>query len=309
MGPDCGTAIVSGVGLGFANAVVPGPVGIVGASGTGIQQLCCLLDDAGVGVRHALGTGSRDLSGEIGGSSTLRAMEALDGDPAVEVIVVVSKPPAPEVAERVRRAAAACTTPTVVALVGESTMEAAASEVLEQLGKVAVPPPHWLPHGGGDHRPGVLRGLFSGGTLCGEAAMLVAAELGLVADTPDGPGHSLVDLGADEFTRGRPHPMIDQRLRISHFAAAVEDARVGVVLLDVVLGYGAHADPASELAPGIRHAVDQGVAVVVSLCGTRDDPQGRDRQVAALVDAGAAVFLSNAAAARHAAALTKGAVT
>ena len=130
MGPDCGTTIVSGVGLGFANVVLPGPIGITGASGTGIQQLCCLLDAADVGVRHALGTGSRDLSVEVGAASTMSALAALDADPSVEVILVVSKPPAPTVAARVREAAAACATPVVIALLGESgsTLEAAAAE-------------------------------------------------------------------------------------------------------------------------------------------------------------------------------------
>jgi len=294
MGPDCGTAIVGGVGLGFANAVVPGPVGIVGASGTGIQQLCCLLDDAGVGVGQALGTGSRDLSDAVGGSSTVRALQALDGDPAIEVIVVVSKPPQPEAARRVREAAAACSTPTVEAFVGVTTLEDAAAATLGVLGRDV--PEFGSRVAPGPARPGALRGLFSGGTLCAEARA-VAGDL---------PGMVMLDLGDDEYTSGRPHPMIDQRTRLEHLADAAGDPAVGVVLLDVVLGYGAHSDPAAELAPAVEEIVAAGAAAVVSLCGTRGDPQGRDCQAEVLHGAGASVFGSNAAAARHAVALTGG---
>jgi FdrA protein len=298
MGPDCGTAIVGGVGLGFANAVTPGPVGIAGASGTGIQQVCCLLDDAGVGIRHALGTGSRDLSSEVGGASTLQALAALDRDPGTEVIVVVSKPPAPEVADKIRAAAAACATPTVFSLIGQETLETGVASALEALG---IDPPDarsWP--GPTRHRPGSLLGLFSGGTLRDEARMVVEEELGATAA-----GFEMLDLGDDEYTRGRPHPMIDQRIRLEHITAAGMNTDIGLLLIDLVLGHGSHPDPSSELAPVVAGVVDAGVAVTVSLCGTAADPQGRDRQAAALHEAGASVFLSNAAAARYAAGLVK----
>lgn len=304
MGPDCGTAIVNGVGLGFADAVDPGPVAICGASGTGIQQLCCLLDAAGIGVRHALGTGSRDLSVEVGGASTLRALAALDADPAVEVIVVVSKPPDPAVAGEIERAVAACGTPVVVALLGQGdvTLEAAAGSVADILGAPVAEWPAWTPDDPLVARPGVLRGLFSGGTLRDEARSIAGATLGAVAVEPTADGHRLVDFGDDEFTRGRAHPMIDQSLRLGALAAAAEPA-TGVVLLDVVLGFGAHPDPAAELAPAVAGLIGAGVPVVVSLCGTRRDPQGRRRQAEALRGAGAEVYVSNAAAARRAVAL------
>ncbi len=293
MGPDCGTAVVSGLGLGFANAVRPGPVSLVGASGTGIQQLCCLLDAAGVGVRHALGTGSRDLSHAVGGRATLQALVALDEDPATEVIVVVSKPPSPEVAEEVSAAAAACTTPTVLCLIGESTLEDGAAAALRALGREPTPPAVW-PTRGETPRQGTLRGLFSGGTLRDEARMIVAGTLGEAAAA------DMIDFGDDEYTRGRPHPMIDQRLRLEHLGETAADDSIGVALLDVVLGHGAHPDPASEMAPVVADAKEVGLGIVVSLCGSSGDPQGRDAQAAALNEAGAAVFLSNAAAARHA---------
>jgi FdrA protein len=304
MGPDCGTAIVNGVGLGFANAVDPGPVAICGASGTGIQQLCCLLDAAGVGVRHALGAGSRDLCATVAGATTLRALVALDADPTVEVIIVVSKPPAPEVAIEIERVVAACTTPVVVALLGagEVTLEAAAAAALTTLGVRVVELPKWRPDDPPAPRSGWLRGFFSGGTLRDEARSIATAALGSVAVEPTAEGHRMVDFGADEFTRGRAHPMIDQSLRLGALSAAAESS-TGAVLLDVVLGYGAHPDPAAELVPAISDLVDAMIPVVVSLCGTRRDPQGRDRQAEALRDAGADVYLSNAAAARRAVAL------
>ncbi len=298
MGPDCGTAIVSGVGLGFANVVRPGPVGVVGASGTGIQQLCCLLDDAGIGVRHALGTGSRDLSEPVGGISTLQALDALDADPGVEVIVVVSKPPDPAVAGQVGAAAVACSKPAVVAILGENdaTLEDAAVEVITVLGGSAEPATSWRsPHEPVARHPAIV-GLFSGGTLCTEAESIAAAS---------GVAGRFLDLGADEFTSGRPHPMIDQRLRMEHIAAAIDDPATGVLLIDVVLGFGAHPDPATELQPLIAAAVARGIPTVVSLCGTAGDPQDRARQATVLHGAGASVWLSNAAAARHAVGLSR----
>jgi FdrA protein len=306
MGPDCGTAIVNGVGLGFANVVEPGPVGIVGAAGTGIQQLCCLLDEAGVGVRHALGTGGGDLSAEVGGSSTRRALAALDDDLGTEVLIVVSKSPTPQTAATVTAAAEQCSTPTVLALLDANgaTLEDAARATLDILGVDAPVFPTW-PIPGETHRPGYLRGLFSGGSLRNEAAA-IASVLGPIGHDEHAGGHTFVDYGEDRYTRGRPHPMIDLMLRLQHLGEAALDPNVGVILLDVVLGHGAHPDPANELAPAIDIARAEGTAVVVSLCGTRGDPQDRERQALALNEAGASVWLSNAAAARHAVSLVDG---
>jgi FdrA protein len=318
MGPDCGTANVGGVGLGFANVVRPGPVGIVAASGTGAQQLCCLLDHADIGVRHVLGVGGRDLSARVGAASTLQALAALDADPGTELLVVVSKPPDPAVAAMVRDAAAACTTPVVLGFVGrhERDLTAVAEEAAEILGSPITAHPRWVPDDVPVPFDGVVRGLFSGGTLCDEAMAIAAATLGPIhSNIPLEPGwelqeeddgHVMIDFGEDDMTQGRPHPMIDHSLRV---AALEREARRGggtVVLLDVVLGHGADADPSAALAPAVvdarRSAADRGdpMAVVVSLCGTRDDPQQRDRQAVALADAGATVHLSNAHAAREA---------
>ncbi len=305
MGPDCGTSLLAGIGLGFANAVGRGPVGIVGAAGSGIQQLCCLVDEGGGGVSHAIGTGGRDLSAEVGGASTLAGLAALADDTATEVIILVSKPPAPQVAAALRSAAASLSTPVVPCFIGEPgvTMAGAAAAALARLGR---PDPHWdaQPVASPAHRPGFLYGLFSGGSLRHEAAAIATASLGPVAGDEDAPGHRLVDFGGDRYTRGRAHPMIDQTLRLDRLERLAAHQEVGVVLLDVVLGFGAHPDPAAELAPLVAAAVDAGAAVVVSLCGARGDPQDRTRQLALLGDAGASVFLSNAAAAEHAVALT-----
>jgi FdrA protein len=312
MGPDCGTAVVAGVGLGFANVVRPGPVGIVAASGTGAQQVMALLDGAGVGVRHCLGVGGRDLSSAVGGRSARQALALLDADPGVELVVLVSKPPAPEVEASLAEVAAGLSTPVHTALLGSGRpdLTAVAEQVVRALGRDWQEPRWWpapVERTGRYHR---LVGAFSGGTLCDEAMVVASAVLGPVpsniplAGAPsvgpddDSEGSVFVDFGDDELTRGRPHPMIDNSLRAEWIG---RQAREGtVVLLDVVIGHGAHADPAAELAPVVASAVAAGAAVVVSLCGTSGDPQGLERQAQALQAAGASVHLSNAAAARKA---------
>ncbi len=314
MGPDCGTAVVGGVGLGFANVARPGPVGIVAASGTGAQHLMSLLDGAGVGVSHCLGVGGRDLSSAVAGRSTLRALELLDADPATELVVVVSKPPAPEIAEAVRARAGDLATPVLFCLLGagQPDLTATAQRVVGAVGGTWSAPEHWpgaVPCG----RPGgALRGLFAGGTLCDEAMLIATERLGPIASNiPLDPawalggdlasrGHTMVDFGDDRLTQGRPHPMIDGSLRAARLRREADDPGTGVLLLDVVLGLGAADDPAAELLEPVRHATSGGVPVVVSVVGTRDDPQDVRRQVAALTDAGAAVHLSNAAATRAA---------
>lgn len=294
MGPDCGTAVVDGVGLGFANVVSPGPVGIVAASGTGCQQMLALLDHAGVGVSSALGVGGRDLSSTVRGLATREALRRLDADPAVELIVVISKPPAADVADEIAALASALATPVEFALLGPGRpdLTAAAEAVLRRLGREvpdwpAVRPGSRRATGGGSR----LHGLFVGGTLKSEAALITAEILG------DDHGHTFVDFGDDAYTAGRAHPMIDPTLRLDHLRRTADDPETAVILLDVVLGHGAEDDPAALLAPAVA-AVDR--PVVVAVVGTDTDPQDRGRQVRALVEAGAEVHLSNAGAARRA---------
>ncbi len=326
MGPDCGTAVVGGVGLGFANVVRPGPVGLVAASGTGAQQLLCLLDRAGVGVNHCLGVGGRDLSAAVGGRSTLAALDLLAADPATELIVLVSKPPAPEVAEAVRRRADALGKPVEFALLGRGApdLTAAAERAVRAVGGRWAPPTSWpAPSlaGGSGRRGGALRGLFAGGTLCDEAMVIASERLGPIrSNIPLEPGwalpadlraegHTMIDYGDDRLTAGRPHPMIDSSLRAERLLAEAADPSCGVLLLDVVLGHGAAPDPGSELAPAFHAAHDvagadgRKLAIVVSLIGSSGDPQDTGRQAMLLRSAGASVYLSNADAARAAVSL------
>ena len=299
MGPDCGTAVVGGLGLGFANVVQPGPVGIVAASGTGCQQVLTLLDAAGVGVSAALGVGGRDLSAEVGGISTRQALRMLDADAATELVLVVSKPPAPEVAAGLEEFVGELSTPVRLALLAADRpdLTAAVEQLLEATGR---PVPEWQTWGSPDTvaRTGRLVGLFVGGTLCGEAEIIAAGSL-----APD--AYEMVDFGDDALTVGRAHPMIDPTLRLERFVEAAADPATGALLLDVVLGHGVQDDPAADLAPAIRsaRAARPDLPVVVACVGTEGDPQGLSRQAEALADAGAQVFASNAAAARHAVSL------
>ncbi|MEV0583413.1 FdrA family protein [Nonomuraea sp. NPDC050310] len=305
MGPDCGTAVVAGAGLGFANVLKPGPVGLVAASGTGAQQVTCLLDLAGVGVSHVLGVGGRDLSAEVGGRASIRALRLLDDDPATELIVVVAKPGSPETAAAVRAVAEGLRTPVVF---GGVDLTGAAEQALRALGRPVPEWPVWPPApvsetgrtgteaGRADSEAGRagtgarLVGLFAGGTLCEEARRV--AGFG-----------EFTDFGDDEYTRGRAHPMIDHTLRLDALAGV---GAGDVVLMDVVLGHGADADPAAALAPAVAACPAR---VVVSLVGSEGDPQDLNRQAAALAAAGARVFGSNAQAAAHAAALVTGSAT
>ena len=325
MGPDCGTAIVDGIPLGFANAVRRGRIGLAGASGTGLQQVSCLVDRLGEGLSQVIGVGSRDLDERVGGVMMRAAIERLAADPATAVIVLVSKPPAATVAREVLALARASGKPLVVSFVGAppAPIEAAgafAAATLADAARLAVALARGAPTAGpppaaGDPflagaRAGAgrlaasqrhVRGLYSGGTLCQEAKLILAAG------DAAGAGHTVIDLGGDAFTVGRPHPMIDFRLRNEHIAAAAADPTTAVILLDVVLGYGAHPDPAGALLPAIDAARGRSggraVVCVASVCGTAGDPQNLGRQEAALSAAGVILAPSNAEAARLAARL------
>jgi FdrA protein len=315
MGPDCGTAIVSGVALGFANVVRPGPVGLVAASGTGAQQVSCLLDMAGVGVSHVLGVGGRDLSEAVGGLATLDALAALDADPATERVLLVSKPPAPSVAESVAAAAAELSVPVRSAALSPETPDLTAS-VEALLGDMGLDVPTWPSRPGPAEAavPGAaLKGLYSGGTLADETMLLAAPALGDIrSNTPLKPeldlgtdlsasGHVVIDFGDDALTVGRAHPMIDPTLRLEALATLAASEEPAVLLMDVVLGYGADADPAGALVPALTAArARKNLPVVIALVGTEGDPQGWSRQADALAAAGAAVFASNSAATRYA---------
>ncbi len=342
MGPDCGTAIVNGVPLAFANVVRRGTIGCIGASGTGLQQVTCLIDRLGLGISQAIGTGSRDLKTEVGGVTMLAALEALAKDRATRVIVLISKPPAEAVAKKVLAAAARLRKPVVVNFIGMDpaaitgrnltparTLEDAAhaAVALAQGAKVATRKPRAkTPKLAFGAKQRYVRGLYSGGTFCYEATLLLGAALGKVwSNTPvkkedelpdvwKSREHTVIDLGDDAFTRGRPHPMIDHRLRNERIVREATDPSVAVILLDVVLGHGSHADPAGAMIPAIESARAKAakkrsrIAFVAFVCGTPGDLQGLEQQEAALAKAGVHLAPSNAAAVRLAAAiaLTRG---
>ena len=328
MGPGAGTAMLGGVGLGFANAVSAGPVGVVAAAGTGAQEVMTLLDRWGIGVSQVIGVGGRDLSAGVGGLMARDAVRALDADPGTEVILLVSKPPAEEVARTV--IGASRDTPVVAACLGMSapdgrlagadlaaTLEGGALRVAEILGRPAPDLGASQGHEAAIARVGAgrtaVRGFFTGGTLCYEAQVILSQALGPVYSNiplrpelglpaPDG-AHICLDLGEEEYTKGRPHPMIDPAARREIMREQAFGADIAAVLLDVVLGYGSHPDPAGEIAGTCADIVAAGAAVVCYVLGAHADQQGLDRQRATLAEAGAIVTESAAQAARTAAAI------
>ncbi len=329
MGPDCGTAIVDGIPLGFANAVRRGAIGVVGASGTGTQQVTSLVHRLGAGISHAIGTGGHDLHRDVGGITMLQGLERLARDPQTKAIVLISKPPAPEVAQAVLDAARRAGKPVVVNFVGSSLQlkdkNLFSVKTLEEAARAAVAlaagkrPPRsvafnkTIPRISFKKSQRFIRGLYSGGTFCYEATALLGNAWSntpidaarKLADPWKSKEHSLVDLGDDVFTRGRPHPMIDHRLRNERLLEEAADPAVAVILFDVVLGYGSHPDPAAEMLPALRKARKRPVALVASVCGTDEDPQGLARQEAALREAGVLLADSNARAVMLASALVK----
>jgi FdrA protein len=326
MGPDCGTAVLNGVPLGFANQLRHGGVGLVGASGTGLQQVSSLIDTWGSGISQVIGVGSRDLSEEVGGLSMLAALDALAADPATEVIGLVSKPPAAPVAEKVLQQAAAGGKPVVVAFLGADlespsdsvvvvpTLEEAAMAVI-RLG-TGTPAPAAPTHAAGRLAAGLdggrrlLRGLYAGGTFAYEAGLLLEPLLGHIDHTVDDgpPGslperHVILDLGDDRYTVGRPHPMIDPSTRVEYLRSAIRDPGSAVIVLDVVLGHAAGPDPAGALAGVVAEATSRpgGPVVVAFVVGTAADPQGLAGQERTLAEAGAVLARSSTDAARLAA--------
>lgn len=331
MGPDCGTAIVDGVPLGFANAVPRGRIGLVAASGTGLQEVTSVIAREGEGVSQALGVGGRDLADAVGAPMMLRALELLAGDAATEVVCVLGKPPGPGVARRLPAAIERLGKPCVMHFPRATVTGAAHCHVattLEDAARAAVAlargrapnaveftcPPEEVERLVTQAVRGLhgiqrfVRGVYAGGTLAHEAVALLDARLRDVAAslTAGGPGHRVVDLGEDMFTLGRPHPMLDGHVRREWIAREGRTADTAVLLLDVVLGSGMAADPAGELLPAIRALrATRDVAIVASVCGTDADTPPRAAQAAALRAAGVVVMDTNAQAVRLAAAIAR----
>jgi len=326
MGPDCGTAILDGVPLGFANEVSTGSIGLVSASGTGLQAVSTHISRHGAGISQAIGTGGRDLSETIKGLTTRTAIEYLDSDETTDVIVLISKPPAEPAVDAVLETISNCETPVIIHFQGvdmyletvrtADTLEETANLALEVTGNKSESV---------ESDPEVdknalktevrslsaartdIRGLFVGGTLCTEAVLMadktledVSSNVGVgkrLLDPLEPSGHAFIDFGTDELTMGRPHPMIDPTVRNEQLREALEQQTTGIVLLDIVLGHGSHQDPAGSIVDTVA-TTDSNVPIIAAVCGTDDDPQSRSEQIRILRDAGIYVADSNAAAAR-----------
>jgi len=332
MGPDCGTAIINGIGLGFANKVRRGPIGLVAGSGTGLQQVTSRIHQFGGGITHALGTGGRDLSEPVGAVTAHQGLSLLSRDPETKVIVLVSKPPARSVADELVISARKAGKPVVVDFIGYATAvrqvdnvyfatsfdDAASLAVRLSTDGIKKPDSTAQDLERFSTQQRYLRGLFSGGTLAYEALLVLEGYLPQVysnvpldkkfklEDSLVSKQHTILDLGEDEFTVGRLHPMMDNDLRLRRLEMEADDPEVAVILLDVVLGYGAHPDPASELAPAIKSARTKAgnsgryLEVIAVVSGTDQDPQDLNAQIEQLEAAGARVFTSNDAAASYA---------
>ena len=344
MGPGCGTSIINGIGLGFSNIVDKGPIGVIAAAGTGLQEVTTLVSNLGSGITHGIGVGGRDLSEEVGGITTLEAIKLLSSDKSTGVLLLVSKPPSNSVAERIRETVRETGKPTVLCFLGsnlksndaniyfESTLEKASVRAVQLAQKNNKKPRinsgnKWKKLAQKslrslDSKQRYIRGLYSGGTLCYEAQQVLEPILGNVysnapldkkyklKDSNKSEGNSLIDLGEEEFTVGRPHPMIDANLRSQRLLQEASKANVAVILFDVVLGYVASPDPAGDLLPAIKEAKKaakkkgRNLVFVSHVCGTDNDPQGLKDQEDKLKDEGVLVFPTNALASRVAGMIT-----
>lgn len=336
MGPDCGTAIINGVALGFANVVRRGNIGLSAASGTGLQEVTVIIDKLGGGISQALGTGGRDLKAAIGGKMMLLTLDALAHDDQTEVIGLVSKPPAPSVMEAIVKKAQTIDKPIVACflggdlsvfkgtnIIGVSTLEEAAHALVKVSQKQAFEGLKdsplaqntdrllaQVPHSEGQY----IRALYTGGTLAYESLLILQQSLNAVysnialdptfaiEDPETAKQHTVLDMGEDYFTDGKPHPMIDPEPRAKRLIKEASDPQTGVILLDCVLGYGSHENPAASLVKAVKQVKSQreDIVFVASVTGTQGDPQGLEKTEAALVDAGIIVLPTNAQAATFA---------
>ena len=328
MGPDCGTGIIQGVPIAFTNKVTPGSIGIIGASGTGIQEVTTIIDRLGEGVTNAIGIGGRDLNAKIGGITMMDMIDAMEDDDTVKVLLIVSKPPAKEVRDRISARLSNFSKPVVTLFVGEKpdyheegfyhayTLDEAARLAVSLVRGTEVPEASVDVdtsefYKAEDNK--TIKAYYSGGTLANEAAMLIKDAMNCKVPPEDIEGYMLqldgnvvVDLGDDAYTQGKPHPMIDPAKRIECMQEAVDDPSTGVVLLDIMLGYGSHEDMAGSLIPTIKElqakadAQGRKVFFVATVCGTRSDYQGYDQAVNKLKDAGVIVCENNKLACRTA---------
>ncbi len=337
MGPDCGTSIIGGAGIGFANIVERGPIGVIGASGTGIQEVTTLISKAGSGISHAIGVGSHDLSDAVGGITSLQALKLLGEDKNTEIVVFISKPPGQETQKKLMEAIRDFQKPVVTCFLGASldpanermttNLDDATAAALALIGAPGLPVQASeasviaLEKAGKSTTQKYVRGLFAGGTFCYQAQQVMLAH-GLpinsnaplsgsspLTDSGRSTGNSLVDMGADEFTQGYPHPMVDSSQRAKRIVDEAADPEVAVLLIDAILGYSAADDPVGDLVPAMTQAkkiaLERGdtLSIVASVCGTVKDPQGLQSQIDQFEAIGARVFPSACQAAEFAAKL------
>jgi succinyl-CoA synthetase alpha subunit len=338
MGPDCGSSLIDGVGIGFANVVRKGSIGVISASGSGLQEFTCQVHNAGFGISHAIGTGGHDLSDKIGGLTTLTALDALEADPHTKVITLLSKPPGAKTIAKLSERLKNCKKPVVgcflgmkdeieggptfqgarliddavrlsIAQIDDKSFSSQIQFTQQELEWMSKEVASW------STQQKYIRGLFAGGTFCyqsqqifREADVPVYSNVPLdlkykLVDPDHSIEHSIVDMGDDQYTIGKPHPMIDGTMRIERILAEGHDPQVAVLLLDFILGYNASMDPVGEHLQAIVEAKQLAqkrggaLTVVASICGTDDDPQDLSLQTRMLEESGVIVFLSNAKAA------------
>jgi succinyl-CoA synthetase alpha subunit len=339
MGPDCGTSLIGGVGIGFANVVRKGAIGAIGAAGTGLQEFTSQINNAGLGISHAIGTGGHDLSDQIGGLTTFAALDALEADSQTKVIVVISKPPGTKTLARLTERFKNCKKPVIGCFLGVDPAASNNSTAYQPAFTIDDAVRLAIKSAGGesasndfsftpeerermsrektawDSKQKYVRGLFAGGTFCYQSQQIL--RNGGISNYSNAPldskyklqdsnrsvEHSLVDMGSDEFTLGKPHPMIDGTLRKQRILSEARDPEMAILFLDFIFGYNASLDPVGELLDAILEArqiaKNRGghLSVVASVCGTDGDPQGVNLQLKMLKDAGVIVFRSNARAA------------
>ena len=335
MGPDCGTAIINGIGLGFANKVKKGCIGVVGASGTGIQEVTSIIGRYGGGISQAIGTGGRDIKSDVGGLTMIQGIRFLNEDPQTKVIVLISKPPDQDVVDKLLKEIELCNKPFVINFLGQEDTKAPTNKIcytktledtaLKALSLIdinipAINIPEEIKENiefmrqTQDPAKKYMRGLFSGGTLCTEALLILRPTMqdiysnikfkgvNKLEDSKISQKNTIIDLGEDEFTVGVPHPMIDFNLRNDFIIKEARDKETKVILLDIVLGYGSNDDPASAIIPAIKTAksINSDLAFVASICGTMEDFQDFEKQKQLLLYAGVILLPTNSAAVKAA---------
>lgn len=338
MGPDCGTSLFRGVGIGFANAVRRGNIGVIAAAGTGLQEFTCGVHQMGFGISHGIGTGGRDLSDSVGGLTTLTALKMLESDPSTQVIAIISKPPGINTLQVLSEKIRECKKPVVCCFLGidsekikvlnnlrlAETIDDTVRKVIKALGVDVAPVDQSNPVGKKIESGKFLRGVFAGGTFCYQSQQILKkAGFKVFSNTPlektlqlESPNqsyqHSIIDMGDEYFLVGRPHPMIDSKQRALRILQEAKDPDIGILLLDFILGYNASNDPVGELiesiqkAQSITKARGYPLEVVASVCGTENDFQDLEMQKKILLDAGVRVLMSNAEATKYCIALMKG---